>query len=99
MQAPRVGGKTQPPPPAPVHLPPQPLTAETLKAQLGYPDIYVDVSKRQKQCPNCGNPDHDETTCPAPTMDKLFEAFGAKLYDSTPQAVQEKMKIIQDMLK
>ena len=86
-----VGSKTQPPTPI------QPLTPDTLKIQLGYPDIRVDPH-REKQCPNCGKPGHDEKTCTAPTMSKIFEAFGPKLYDSTPQAIKEKENIIEQLL-
>ena len=93
----KVGGKTQPNPPGTQPIPP--LTAETLKTQLGYPDIYVDTSKRKKQCPNCGCEGHDEKECKSPTMEKLFEAFGARAFDSSQPAIEEKMKIVNELLK
>ena len=85
------GGKPQPNPPPHV----QPLTPELLKQQLGYPDIYVKPEEREKVCPNCGMKGHDETECKVPTMEKLFEEFGPKLFDSSPNACDEKKRIIR----
>ncbi|KAI5519548.1 retrovirus zinc finger-like domains family [Trichomonas vaginalis G3] len=76
-----------------------PKVTEDIRTVLGYPEIEVNPSKRPIQCPNCGRDGHTEKQCPVPTMEKLFELFGARLFDNTPTAIEEKRKIILEYME
>ncbi|KAK8881790.1 hypothetical protein M9Y10_044426 [Tritrichomonas musculus] len=74
-----------------------PATYENIAQILGYPTIEVNPEQRGKQCSNCGSHEHTYESCKLPKMDQLLEMFGQNSYDSTPNAVQAKKKIVSEL--